>query len=191
MEANITTNIYVCENCGKSGIEKLRKCGRCKISYYCSSECQKVRWDSHKLECSDDEDLNAIKSLVRKWETDKDDMYFKLFDRYKEFCGCHLLVKNPKLFLRGIAEGKFITRTHVPERTHVMVAGAVRKLSEKNHAYSVAYYKDRDFMIGEIEKMKDDMGMQVIDLLAPFRKYMAFTVLGTNYTTFWSGEIVI
>ncbi len=28
-------------------------CGKCKISYYCSRECQKRHWKTHKLVCKE------------------------------------------------------------------------------------------------------------------------------------------
>jgi len=28
-----------------------KRCSICKSSYYCSIECQKITWKSHKLEC--------------------------------------------------------------------------------------------------------------------------------------------
>jgi len=30
---------------------KFLSCGNCKLVYYCSTECQKMAWKSHKLEC--------------------------------------------------------------------------------------------------------------------------------------------
>ncbi|XP_073690657.1 egl nine homolog 1 [Garra rufa] len=38
-----------CELCGK--MENLLKCGRCRISFYCSKEHQKQHWRKHKLTC--------------------------------------------------------------------------------------------------------------------------------------------
>lgn len=38
-----------CELCGK--MENLLKCGRCRISFYCSKEHQKEHWKKHKLTC--------------------------------------------------------------------------------------------------------------------------------------------
>ncbi|XP_051503921.1 egl nine homolog 1-like isoform X2 [Myxocyprinus asiaticus] len=38
-----------CELCGK--MENLMKCGRCRISFYCSKEHQKQHWKKHKLTC--------------------------------------------------------------------------------------------------------------------------------------------
>uniref|UniRef100_A0A7N8XQI4 hypoxia-inducible factor-proline dioxygenase n=1 Tax=Mastacembelus armatus TaxID=205130 RepID=A0A7N8XQI4_9TELE len=40
-----------CELCGK--MENLLKCGRCRISFYCSKEHQKQHWKKHKLICKE------------------------------------------------------------------------------------------------------------------------------------------
>lgn len=40
-----------CELCGK--MENLLKCGRCRISFYCSKEHQKQDWKKHKLYCKE------------------------------------------------------------------------------------------------------------------------------------------
>ena len=44
----------VCENCeeqGKGGVEKMKKCGGCNSVRYCSLVCQKEHWKSHKTDC--------------------------------------------------------------------------------------------------------------------------------------------
>ncbi len=38
-----------CELCGK--MQNLLKCGRCRISFYCSKDHQKQHWKKHKLTC--------------------------------------------------------------------------------------------------------------------------------------------
>ena len=42
-------NIIECANCNKT--KKLKKCARCTIVYYCSTECQKSHWKTHKPNC--------------------------------------------------------------------------------------------------------------------------------------------
>eukprot|EP01116_Phalansterium_solitarium_P020764 TRINITY_DN621_c1_g1_i2.p1 TRINITY_DN621_c1_g1~~TRINITY_DN621_c1_g1_i2.p1 ORF type:complete len:205 (+),score=3.84 TRINITY_DN621_c1_g1_i2:687-1301(+) len=43
------TAIVACKTCGKGG--KLKRCGRCRLVQYCSAECQKQNWKSHKEFC--------------------------------------------------------------------------------------------------------------------------------------------
>jgi hypothetical protein len=44
-----------CSNCGKTDTQMdgalLMKCKRCKLTYYCSKECQVADWKSHKRTC--------------------------------------------------------------------------------------------------------------------------------------------
>ena len=39
----------VCNKCGNPGT---LRCSKCKKVYYCSKECQKSDWKTHKLSCS-------------------------------------------------------------------------------------------------------------------------------------------
>lgn len=39
-----------CEHCLKTA-KKMFKCSRCLITRYCSTECQKSHWSTHKLKC--------------------------------------------------------------------------------------------------------------------------------------------
>lgn len=38
-----------CGGCNRK--EGLHKCGRCRVRFYCSQNCQKADWPKHKLEC--------------------------------------------------------------------------------------------------------------------------------------------
>lgn len=40
-----------CEGCLKTDVEKLYCCAKCKKARYCSKECQKKHWSSHKRFC--------------------------------------------------------------------------------------------------------------------------------------------
>lgn len=42
----------ICGYCDKEKKNKLKKCSRCKVYYYCSKECQKKDWPRHKLQCN-------------------------------------------------------------------------------------------------------------------------------------------
>jgi hypothetical protein len=41
-----------CSFCGDVGAKK--KCGSCRVAFYCNRGCQKLHWKKHKLECSPD-----------------------------------------------------------------------------------------------------------------------------------------
>jgi hypothetical protein len=42
-----------CSNCGvREDGRKLKKCGRCKRSHYCSRDCQAEHWAKHKTVCA-------------------------------------------------------------------------------------------------------------------------------------------
>lgn len=45
-------NIVQCAKCRKFMCKhKIKRCSKCKQIRYCSKECQKADWDSHKSEC--------------------------------------------------------------------------------------------------------------------------------------------
>ena len=39
-----------CDQCGTAG-KKLQHCGRCRISLFCGSDCQKAAWGKHRDFC--------------------------------------------------------------------------------------------------------------------------------------------
>jgi len=41
----------ICVACHKYKEGNMKKCGQCKARWYCSQECQKKDWSSHKLNC--------------------------------------------------------------------------------------------------------------------------------------------
>jgi ankyrin repeat protein len=43
----------ICSFCNEVP-QNRKKCGKCKIAFYCSKECQSQHWTIHKLECSVD-----------------------------------------------------------------------------------------------------------------------------------------
>lgn len=45
----IAVGYQTCETCGNH--DGLKRCKECKMSYYCSFECQKADWKDHKNEC--------------------------------------------------------------------------------------------------------------------------------------------
>lgn len=43
-------NAHQCRACGAVGVA-LKTCSACKVTQYCSGECQKQHWPTHKAEC--------------------------------------------------------------------------------------------------------------------------------------------
>ena len=42
---------HTCSKCSKS-LQRLQYCGKCSIVTYCSKECQRADWPTHKLVCT-------------------------------------------------------------------------------------------------------------------------------------------
>ncbi|KAG2089324.1 uncharacterized protein F5147DRAFT_658430 [Suillus discolor] len=53
-----------CTQCGTE-MKKLLKCAKCKSVWYCSKECQKKNWSTHKPTCHADERSSGLYKLVR------------------------------------------------------------------------------------------------------------------------------
>ena len=55
LEMNLVREYPVCENCKQSsdGSSKpFQRCSACRLTYYCSRNCQKLDWRHHKHVCS-------------------------------------------------------------------------------------------------------------------------------------------
>ncbi|KAG0694830.1 hypothetical protein DFH29DRAFT_1006001 [Suillus ampliporus] len=65
LKRNAKTFGVQCTQCQKT-LEKLLKCSKCKGVWYCSKECQKKHWPTHKQACHDVErSSGALKLFVR------------------------------------------------------------------------------------------------------------------------------
>jgi hypothetical protein len=56
------SDAHACANCGKPG---LKRCGRCKIVYYCSKECAAACWKEHKTSCHAPEASDVASSACK------------------------------------------------------------------------------------------------------------------------------
>lgn len=50
--------VHTCGNCGKTR-ERLRRCAKCTSEHYCSRDCQKAQWETHKRVCAFKIAINA------------------------------------------------------------------------------------------------------------------------------------
>jgi hypothetical protein len=42
---------YQCWNCKKLSEQTPKRCGKCRLAYYCDQGCQRQHWDVHKSSC--------------------------------------------------------------------------------------------------------------------------------------------
>merc|ERR1712167_509214 len=52
-KTGLAMDLLSCQNCRKEELKPraFQKCARCKLVMYCSRECQKADWSSHKQNC--------------------------------------------------------------------------------------------------------------------------------------------
>jgi MYND finger len=66
-----------CASCSK---QATKRCKTCAVTWYCSKECQRKHWPSHKLVCFSDEELPGL--IERECRAAMESMVFA------EFCAC-------------------------------------------------------------------------------------------------------
>jgi splicing suppressor protein 51 len=60
--SNLTSETPICTACKKSEpsfTKPLKRCGKCKITLYCSRDCQQGDWKNHKKVCNKNKDTGA------------------------------------------------------------------------------------------------------------------------------------
>ena len=55
-------DIRTCAQCGKES-EELKVCAKCKMTYYCNYDCQKLHWKIHKSTCKTSLELERIRRV--------------------------------------------------------------------------------------------------------------------------------
>ncbi|XP_026164549.1 egl nine homolog 1 isoform X2 [Mastacembelus armatus] len=78
-QSDLDRDRQYCELCGK--MENLLKCGRCRISFYCSKEHQKQHWKKHKLICKEADKAQISKQKPEQTPPSGDE---KAPDTYRE-----------------------------------------------------------------------------------------------------------
>ena len=61
------SSIRTCATCGAPegslpGILHHKPCGKCKITFYCSTECQRKHWPAHKKQCKTPEERSVARA---------------------------------------------------------------------------------------------------------------------------------
>lgn len=59
---SIRCDNFLCDKKPEEG-QKFKTCGKCRVSHYCSPECQKAHWKNHKMYC---EQLGS-KRDIKQW----------------------------------------------------------------------------------------------------------------------------
>ena len=59
------TQKYICQRCGNHAAVFCKKCKSC---YYCSRNCQKIDWESHKLICGNEGESSIVDLIIKQRE---------------------------------------------------------------------------------------------------------------------------
>ncbi|PPQ85086.1 hypothetical protein CVT26_005604 [Gymnopilus dilepis] len=66
--ANLPSACSNCANVSQNG-QELQRCGRCKMTWYCSKDCQKKHWPAHKTSCK--ETPSSIPKMITSFMANK------------------------------------------------------------------------------------------------------------------------
>lgn len=81
-----------CTQC-ETEMEKPRKCSKCRSVLYCSPECQKKNWPTHKRICHEVEDSSGVLKLVRMFSVNP---LLMMYLKVAIVLDCNLL-NNPRI----------------------------------------------------------------------------------------------
>jgi len=59
-----------CQNTAAEGSDAMKRCARCRVTYYCSTKCQRQDRGNHKKLCSHDEPLPSAHSRAYPHDTE-------------------------------------------------------------------------------------------------------------------------
>ncbi|KAJ7074557.1 hypothetical protein C8F01DRAFT_1100916 [Mycena amicta] len=136
-----------CDSCGKrpKGAAELKTCGKCKVARYCSPDCQRKAWPTHKTKCTPftAETTVTLKPLYHKFGRT-----VPTAEVIRERMG---MKSDPTAFSKGQTRG-----SHVPKnldggkslviKVQVPVAlGFTDDFQRRSSADLMVYTKKRDF----------------------------------------------
>ena len=64
-EKNLPRTTRECCYCSAAGY-KYKKCGKCRLAFYCSLECQTKHWSTHKTTCGTGPDVADMQCTMQK-----------------------------------------------------------------------------------------------------------------------------
>lgn len=79
MNRAILNNSYIYSNCKTCGNITIFRCTNCKITYYCTRQCQTQDWEKHEKEC-----FIYVFNPMEKYISLKDRVQLYSYPRYKE-----------------------------------------------------------------------------------------------------------
>jgi hypothetical protein len=85
------TSTPKCENCQESGASKLQLCAVCKRARYCSKQCQKSHWRTHKNDCK----RAREKKVQRQTKRFMDEIGDRLYASQNGRVGAHVISDSP------------------------------------------------------------------------------------------------
>jgi len=89
--------VKMCRKCNKKNdveSEKFKVCSRCKISYYCSKDCQVADWALHKTQCSSQQEILLQDGGKRAFKNLSDSAFSFVQNRYNDIAREMRKIKN-------------------------------------------------------------------------------------------------
>lgn len=86
-----TTVCSLCNTCAEMLKEKLKVCSKCKTTHYCSAECQKADWKTHKLTCG-----NPSADTSSNPPTPQPQAVPNTSQGFSGYGSCHSMLQDPK-----------------------------------------------------------------------------------------------
>ncbi len=145
----MTNNIKtICQTCESTDGRKVTRCSQCKSIYYCSTECQRKDWPTHKFDCKhftgkrpvdDVVKLLYSNSLATKWLL----MIagWKIADPIKQYLICECVVDSSDIITINVSVGNFgetsaldtgLTPNFIRLQYHVRVNGKYHQVARES-----------------------------------------------------------